>query len=804
MQTLLAKLLTFWLKPTFINHRPLDLNLGSDISAGQVRYVLDCDSFADRVLITLGCRLGGLPTPVTIHSDPIAFWCLHHREGFFGRRSPRSSHNLSLMNNLTTDPAKAPLLIPVSIYWGHQPDRKLSAWKALLSDQWGPSSRFRKLLCILLTRSHILVQFGPILAQHQVLDGNVLNKRRAHRLLRAHFKRQRQSIIGPDLSHRRTLIDELLTADSVQVAIDTAAELQELPRHQAAASAYRYAQEIASDQSYRVVRFFNILLTWLWNKLYDGIEVSHLERVRAASEHAEIIYVPCHRSHIDYLLLSYVLYHNGLALPHIAAGINLDLPIVGPLLRRAGAFFMRRSFRDNLLYKAVFDEYLHLLLSRGYSVEYFVEGGRSRNGSMRSPRAGMINMTLKAFYRDHTRDVQFVPVYFSYDRVLEISTYQKELKGHDKQTESLFDLVRVTQLFKLVFGQVNVNFGEPLSLQTYLANQIDGPYNEVATDTHRAICEDLGLNIVKRINATLTVTPIQLFAIIIAQTPEGKISKVDAVEKLRSLQRLAEADYTSCQFQQSDADLIDYVCAASGVSVTSITTGDLIHADQHCRANLKYYEQSVLHLLALPSLIANHLMTLDAARGVDSLERLASTIEPLISILDDSLLYRSDKSPERLAHQVTALRETQLEMTPILDVGSSESSSLINFIAAIIWPILCQIKLTTDLVEAKLSLENIGQALDTAFIEWPSDLFLPTATQDSPQNKTVSLGLDKETLDRMVQSLTKSNPEQGVNAQLRRIQDAVNELLPLPLQASLNPLSRNLIKKHIPTMATTH
>jgi hypothetical protein len=197
-------------------------------------------------------------------------------------------------------------------------------------------------------------------------------------------------------------------------------------------------------------------------------------------------------------------------------------------------------------------------------------------------------------------------------------------------------------------------------------------------------------------------------------------------------------------------------------------------------------------------------MSLDATTGVDSLERLASTIEPLISILEDSLLYRSDKSPERLAHQVTALRETQLEMTPTLDVGSSESSSLINFIAAIIWPILCQIKLTTDLVEAKLSLEDIGQALDTAFIEWPSGLFLPTATEDSPQNKTVSLGIDKETLDRMVRSLTKSNPEQGVNAQLRQIQDAVNVLLPQPLQASLNPLSRNLIKKHIPTMATTH
>lgn len=148
----------------------------------------------------------------------------------------------------------------------------------------------------------------------------------------------------------------------------------------------------------------------------------------------------------------------------------------GPLLRRAGAFFMRRSFKEDLLYKAVFDEYIHLLLSKGYSLEYFVEGGRSRTGGMLTPRPGMINMTLRGYYRDHHRDIQFVPVYFSYERVLEISSYLDERKGHQKKTESLRDLFGVFRYFKLDFGQVSVNFGEPISLEQFLSMRVDSTW----------------------------------------------------------------------------------------------------------------------------------------------------------------------------------------------------------------------------------------------------------------------------------------------------------------------------------------
>ena len=150
-----------------------------------------------------------------------------------------------------------------------------------------------------------------------------------------------------------------------------------------------------------------------------------------------------------------------------------------PLLRRAGAFFMRRSFKEDLLYKAVFDEYIHLLLSKGYSLEYFVEGGRSRTGGMLTPRPGMINMTFRGYYRDHHRDIQFVPVYFSYERVLEISSYLDERKGHQKKTESLRDLFGVFRYLSLDFGQVSVNVGEPISLEQFLSDRVDSDLDKI-------------------------------------------------------------------------------------------------------------------------------------------------------------------------------------------------------------------------------------------------------------------------------------------------------------------------------------
>ena len=788
-------LFRLWLRPTFINHEQTALALAQHAIPTNVRYILDSDSLADRLLLELGCEASRLPEPLTLDPNaPNAYFCLNHREGFWGRRSARGD---ARSTSLKVDPAigdeLATRLIPVSIYWGHQPDRALSLWKVLLSDQWASTSKFRKILCIALTRRHILVHFGDPLDVDELtndLPSAALKTKRIHRLLRRHFKSQKQSIIGPDLSHRRTLLDELLAAPAVDAAIMTLAEASERPRHRVAAQAYRYASEIASDQSYRVIRFFSIILTWLWNRLYNGIEVSHLERVRAVSDNAEIVYVPCHRSHIDYLLLSYVLYHNGLALPHIAAGINLNLFLVGPLLRRAGAFFMRRSFKEDLLYKAVFDEYIHLLLSKGYSLEYFVEGGRSRTGGMLTPRPGMINMTLRGYYRDHHRDIQFVPVYFSYERVLEISSYLDERKGHQKKTESLRDLFGVFRYFKLDFGQVSVNFGEPISLEQFLSMRVDSDLEMIEPDKHKAICRELGHHIVQGINAAIPVNPTQILATLFVHAGHLEIPEERLRRQLRFLTTLIEADQISSIFDQSDAQIIDYFLSTSGAErqlrdgepMITITPGGLI--------DMRYYSNSVTHLFVLPSLIANRLIQepmIDPEPFFDQLTVLA----PLLDAICFSKLAPS-------AGRINELLEifdykTEGQQVPSVRVDSPLASDLIQ-IAGIIEPALKQIALACALLKVKPDLLD-----DLATINERIKTLTITTTAFNPEDLILT--------ERLIQMLSQTQPindrKAQDNANWIKPQAALATLISEAGQNDLQHLALDLIKENIQSAATT-
>ena len=791
----LLHLFRLWLRPTFINHEQTTLALAQHAIPTNVRYILDSDSLADRLLLELGCEASRLPEPLTLDPNaPNAYFCLNHREGFWGRRSARGD---ARSTSLKVDPAigdeLATRLIPVSIYWGHQPDRALSLWKVLLSDQWASTSKFRKILCIALTRRHILVHFGDPLDVDELtndLPSAALKTKRIHRLLRRHFKSQKQSIIGPDLSHRRTLLDELLAAPAVDAAIMTVAEASERPRHRVAAQAYRYASEIASDQSYRVIRFFSIILTWLWNRLYNGIEVSHLERVRAVSDNAEIVYVPCHRSHIDYLLLSYVLYHNGLALPHIAAGINLNLFLVGPLLRRAGAFFMRRSFKEDLLYKAVFDEYIHLLLSKGYSLEYFVEGGRSRTGRMLTPRPGMINMTLRGYYRDHHRDIQFVPVYFSYERVLEISSYLNERKGHQKKTESLGDLFGVFRYFKLDFGQVSVNFGEPISLEQFLSMRVDSDLEMIEPDKHKAICRELGHHIVQGINAAIPVNPTQILATLFVHAGHLEIPEERLRRQLRLAATLIEADQISSIFDQSDAQIIDYFLSTSGAErqlrdgepMITITPGGLI--------DMRYYSNSVTHLFVLPSLIANRLIQepmIDPEPFFDQLTVLA----PLLNAICFSKLAPS-------AERINELLEifdykTEDQQVPSARVDSPLASDLIQ-IAGIIEPALKQIALACALLKVKPDLLD-----DLATINERIKTLTITTTAFNPEDLILT--------ERLIQMLSQTQPindrKAQDNANWIKPQAALATLISEAGQTDLQHLALDLIKENIQSAATT-
>nr|GEY43900.1 hypothetical protein [Tanacetum cinerariifolium] len=448
------RLLYLWVRSETINQSSFTLNLDR---SRPVFYALQNPSMSDLAVLDTECRKAGLPRPVLSVAvgnliEPAAFFYLTPAPDWLGRHDKRGAPPTleRLVGAVTHNATEDAQIIPVSVFWGQSPDKEDSPWKLLFADSWAVTGRLRRLVTILILGRKTRVQFSAPVHVRELVDENKgyeRTVRMAQRLLRVHFRNLKTSVIGPDLSHRRHLVKGLVADPLVRQAILDEAAREKITEAKARDKALHYGNEIASDYTYTAIRFLEVVLSWFWNKIYDGIKVSHLEGVQNVAQGNEIIYVPCHRSHIDYLLLSYLLFRNGLTPPHIAAGINLNMPVIGSLLRRGGAFFMR------------------------FPVEYFVEGGRSRTGRMLQPKTGMLAITMRSFLRNSRTPIVFVPVYIGYERVLEGRTYLGELRGAAKKKESIFDIFKVIGALKQRFGQVSVNFGEPIKLTEFLDHE---------------------------------------------------------------------------------------------------------------------------------------------------------------------------------------------------------------------------------------------------------------------------------------------------------------------------------------------
>ncbi|MEQ8206105.1 MAG: 1-acyl-sn-glycerol-3-phosphate acyltransferase, partial [Woeseia sp.] len=395
---------SLWARPTVQPEVPAEVLANCD---GAVCYVLESGGLADMLALEQECRRHGLPSP----SEPLEFAgitessrtvVLRRRRGLLVQRPSRagSTRLRRLVDAGVRQRDQMLVFVPVAIYWGRSPDKERSWFKLLFSENWEVAGRTRKLLATVLHGRNTLLRFSETLALGKIVQEETDKSvawRKVSRILRVHFRQRRTATLGPDLSHRRTLANVVLRDPQVQKIIEAEAGDDPAAMEKARKKARYYVEEIAAHISYPAIRILERFLGWLWNKIYDGIVLSHVERLQKIAEEKEVVYVPCHRSHIDYLLLGFTVYHQGLTIPHVAAGINLNMPVIGPILRRGGAFFLRRSFRGNRLYAAVFNAYLHQILVRGHAIEYFVEGGRSRTGRLLAPKGGMLAMTVHSY-----------------------------------------------------------------------------------------------------------------------------------------------------------------------------------------------------------------------------------------------------------------------------------------------------------------------------------------------------------------------------------------------------------------------
>ncbi|MES2296137.1 MAG: glycerol-3-phosphate 1-O-acyltransferase PlsB [Pseudomonadota bacterium] len=614
-----------------------------------VIYVLQRRFLSNLLVLSREAETLGLPPALKSFAGgairaPRSFFFTSRPEPWFGSKKPAPSEFLrKLVEGACQDPAFDVQLVPVSILWGRAPDKEDSFWQLLFSDGWAKRGSLRQMFTLLLHGRQTLVRFSEPLSLHALIEDRQdpdLALRKVARVLRRHFRRQREMTIGPDLSHRRTRINALMEAGAVQAAIEAEAQAAgggPKAALKAQQVAHGYAMEIAADYSYPLVRIASRFLTWLWTRLYDGVELSNFDTVTSVASDHEIVYLPCHRSHIDYLLLSYLVFSHGLMVPHIAAGANLNLPVVGGILRRGGAFFLRRSFKGNKVYAAVFNEYLHMMITKGYPIEYFVEGGRSRTGRLLAPMPGMLGMTVQSYLRDASRPIVFLPVYIGYEKLFEGRTYVGELMGRPKKKESLLDLLLTVRELKKNFGKVHVNFGEPIKLADILgAHNPDwrsAPHEpDVRPPWVVAGVEQLMRQIAVNINGAAVINPVNLVSLVLLGTPRHAMDARQLERQLDACRQLALALPYSARTQLSALDgaaMIAYCEQLKLLQRQAHPLGDILHFYPDDAVLSTYARNNILHLYALPALIA-FLVSHNALMRRPQLLRLAHTVYPFL------------------------------------------------------------------------------------------------------------------------------------------------------------------------------
>ena len=612
-----------------------------------VCYVLETDSLADRAVLCNVTARAGLPYPEKRSSSlPVeerrSYFDVGRRRRFWDatvvRRSP--PHLLALVEALRADSVRDVMLVPTAVYWGRAPEKDGSWLRLLFAENWTLTSRVSKFFAVLVNGRNVMVDMGQPTSLRSLLDAAPAQDqaRRVTRILRGGLRRQRAIRIGPDLSHRRTIVARVLRARAVRAVVAAEAREKHGDFRPGLLQARKYAFEIAANYSHGFVQIAEKLLGRVWNRVYDGVKLNHAATLKEVSEGNEVVYVPCHRSHMDYLLMSYIIYHQGYALPHIAAGINLNIPVVGRLLRKGGAFFIRRSFAGNSLYTVVFMKYLAAIMARGHSIEYFIEGGRSRTGRLLHPKTGMLSMTVRSFLRDPVRPVVFVPVYFGYERIVEADTYISELSGAAKKKESWLDLLLSLRVLRERFGTVHVNVGEPIRLNALLDAQLPSWREQRFDDDTRlpavnALVGELALSIMRGINAAAAVTPINLLATTLLASPRGALPESALLRQLDLYLKLLRAWPYGPRVTVTDASPTEIVMYGESLKLISRVPhqlGDVVKMSDESAQLIAYYRNNVLHLFALPSLVACAFIGNSMLRTED-IQRLAWRIYPYVA-----------------------------------------------------------------------------------------------------------------------------------------------------------------------------
>ncbi len=503
-------------------------------------------------------------------------------------------------------------IVPVLVAYGRRREKEDESLFNILFGQMEHTGTIRRLVTFIrYSKQAFVIPAEPInLTEYLSTTKNLTKDELIHDLrgeLVDRIEEEKTAVVGPALKSRAELIGMVMHDPNLNRFMDEFAQKTKRDRLSVAKEARRYLFEIAADYQETFIEIWLKALTWLWNTVYDGLSVDSegLAKIRNLSKKMPFVIISCHRSHIDYLLLSYVFYKNNIQLPFIAAGNNLSFFPLGYIFRRSGAFFLRRSFRGNELYGEVFAKYMATLLHEGLPLEFFIEGGRSRTGKMVMPKYGLLSMIIQAYQDKYCENLAAVPVYIGYDRVIEERSYLNELAGAPKVTENTVEIIKTTKILRKRYGRVYINIGEPIVMKDYLDAQ-EKPMDRMTLDERQSLYRKIGYEVVLEIDKVSVVTPFSLVAAGLLSHDRRGISHDELNGILSEFYEYLSTRQVkfAATFAHRDRAIIDALNIFVSTDIISKVEADEEEEEMQeivysltdaKRLNLEYYKNNILH-----------------------------------------------------------------------------------------------------------------------------------------------------------------------------------------------------------------
>jgi len=580
-----------------------------------------------------------------INGGPVVLSILSRRL-FLRRYLEIKSDSLQYLIDVQKTIDKPIYIMPQIMFWNRNPERT----RALVTSR---ATGDRGLLSAVFTlfksatdpfmRISTPLDLKEEIGQSPSEDSKQIARRIRNKLLEI-YNHEKRTVLGPVIKSQQEMMEKVLYHKNVMDEITRESGNMPSSLRKNRRNAYRYFREIAADFSIIYIKYFDRAVSYVNRKIFDGIsyDLEDFKKIKDASQKGPLIIMPGHKSHMDYLIVSSVFYHEKIIPPHIVAGSNLIFFPMGKIFRRSGAFFMRRSFKGLDLYAAVFKQYLKSLINEGYSIEFFIEGGRSRTGKLLIPKMGILKYLIDSIEEGYNRDMVFLPVSINYDRILEESSHHEELRGRKKSTESTSTLIKSRKFLKRKFGKVYLTFNEPVP---YSELREKFGYNEDLTN-------NIGNYIIRRINDIILVTPFSITSTAILLSYSRGFTRgmlKDSMSTLSNYLEYAGAPLSEAlQSTDNFDEIIDYVIESyredaiikkldiEDTDNEGAPGGDLLYViAEEERARINYYRNNIIHFFlpaAFISLVLLKLYNSDFEVEVEKIKEDAAALKEVFSM----------------------------------------------------------------------------------------------------------------------------------------------------------------------------